>query len=321
MGELRKRGNVWWMRYYRNGRRFEESARTDNYETARDTLKTIEGDIAKGVPKTARRRSAGLRCDEDAAADLETDYTINARTSTAHVQRHVAAPDAVFRRASHGGYQRRGRAPIHRRAAEEPGAAMRPSIASSPRSDACSASRSMPASWSSETKIKLLTENKTPGRDFSRMRASRRRPGAPLAGPASRDRRSRSYTGWRKSEILGARVVSAWTGKLASSGSTWAPPRTRTAGSFTIATSTPCEMVLEAAMGRPQSAGEGRQEICPAGVSATRASASSPLAARRWRTPRARPPAVLAGVDARFQADGGTGTSNGPACRAVWPWR
>jgi hypothetical protein len=35
MGELRKRGAVWWIRYYRNGRRFEESARTSKKEEAR----------------------------------------------------------------------------------------------------------------------------------------------------------------------------------------------------------------------------------------------------------------------------------------------
>jgi hypothetical protein len=27
MGQIRKRGGVWWIRYYRNGRRFEEKAR------------------------------------------------------------------------------------------------------------------------------------------------------------------------------------------------------------------------------------------------------------------------------------------------------
>ena len=50
MGQLRKRGNVWWIRYYRNGRRFEESARTDKKEAARDLLRIREGDVAKGVP-------------------------------------------------------------------------------------------------------------------------------------------------------------------------------------------------------------------------------------------------------------------------------
>lgn len=29
VGQFRKRGGVWWIRYCRNGRRIEESARTD----------------------------------------------------------------------------------------------------------------------------------------------------------------------------------------------------------------------------------------------------------------------------------------------------
>jgi hypothetical protein len=86
MGELRKRGSVWWLRYYRNGRRFEESAWTDKCEVARDLLRTREGDIAKGVPVSAK---IGRLRYEDAAADLQTDYKINAKKSIAHVKRHV----------------------------------------------------------------------------------------------------------------------------------------------------------------------------------------------------------------------------------------
>lgn len=64
MGQLRKRGGVWWIRYYRNGRRFEESARTGTKEIARDKLREIEGAIAKGVPVTPR---AGRLTFDDAA--------------------------------------------------------------------------------------------------------------------------------------------------------------------------------------------------------------------------------------------------------------
>lgn len=78
MGQLRKRGGVWWIRYYRDGRRFEESARTGKYEKARDQLKEREGDIAKGLavsPQIGRLRF------EDAAADIEAEYQVNARKS------------------------------------------------------------------------------------------------------------------------------------------------------------------------------------------------------------------------------------------------
>ena len=50
MGELKLRGRTWWVRYYRDGRRFEESAKTKSYEKARTLLKDREGDVAKGVP-------------------------------------------------------------------------------------------------------------------------------------------------------------------------------------------------------------------------------------------------------------------------------
>lgn len=85
MGEIRKRGNTWWIRYYRNGKREEESAHTDKWDTARDLLKVREGDIAKGANVSAK---IGRLRFEDAAADLETDYTINKRSTLDHVKRH-----------------------------------------------------------------------------------------------------------------------------------------------------------------------------------------------------------------------------------------
>ena len=87
MGELRQRGNIWWIRYYRDGRRFEESAQTDKKEKARELLKQREGDAAHGVPyATAMGR---MRFDE-AMADLETEYTVNKRDSLAHLKRRIA---------------------------------------------------------------------------------------------------------------------------------------------------------------------------------------------------------------------------------------
>ena len=67
MGELRLRGRTWWLRYYRNGRRYEESARTTKYEEARDLLKVKEGDIAKGVPVSPK---AGRVRFEDAMPNI-----------------------------------------------------------------------------------------------------------------------------------------------------------------------------------------------------------------------------------------------------------
>lgn len=85
MGELRQRGRLWWIRYYRDGRRFEESAKTDKYEKARALLREREGDIARGVPVT----STGRVRFEDAAKDLITDYKVNGRKSLVHLEGRI----------------------------------------------------------------------------------------------------------------------------------------------------------------------------------------------------------------------------------------
>lgn len=42
MGEIKKRGGVYWVRYYRNGHRYEESAHTSDRMTALELLMTRE---------------------------------------------------------------------------------------------------------------------------------------------------------------------------------------------------------------------------------------------------------------------------------------
>lgn len=86
MGELRQRGNVWWIRYYRDGRRYEESARTDKYDTARDLLKRREGDIANGVPVSPK---IGRLKFDDAAKDLLNDYKVNGKKTHDDVKRRI----------------------------------------------------------------------------------------------------------------------------------------------------------------------------------------------------------------------------------------
>ena len=86
MGQLRRRGGIWWIRYCRNGRRYEESAKTDKKETARDLLRRKEGDIANGLPITSK---IGRVRFEPAAAAVVADYRLNERASIGHVERHV----------------------------------------------------------------------------------------------------------------------------------------------------------------------------------------------------------------------------------------
>jgi integrase len=74
MGQLRKRGEVWWIRYYRDGRRYEESSHSTLWDDAKRLLKIREGDVARGLPVSPK--IGRLRFDE-AAEDLLNDYTIN----------------------------------------------------------------------------------------------------------------------------------------------------------------------------------------------------------------------------------------------------
>ena len=48
MGQIRKRGDVYWIRYYRAGKLHEESARSGTKQAAIDLLKIREGDDRQG---------------------------------------------------------------------------------------------------------------------------------------------------------------------------------------------------------------------------------------------------------------------------------
>lgn len=93
MGQLRKRGNLWWIRYYRNGQRHEESSHSAKKQAAIDLLKIREGDVAKGVPVSAK--ISRLRFD-DAVADVVTDYRVNGKRSLDHVARRITLHLAPF---------------------------------------------------------------------------------------------------------------------------------------------------------------------------------------------------------------------------------
>lgn len=86
MGQVRLRGTVYWVRWYRDGKRYEESSHSSRKEDAKKLLKLREGDVAKGVPLTAK--IGQLRVDE-ALRDVITDYRINGKRSLAVVERRV----------------------------------------------------------------------------------------------------------------------------------------------------------------------------------------------------------------------------------------
>lgn len=86
MGEIRKRGKFYQIRYYRNGQRIEESTGYSKYDDARELLKQREGDISKGVPIT----QTSTRLTFDAAVqDVIDDYTVNRKRSLPWVQRRI----------------------------------------------------------------------------------------------------------------------------------------------------------------------------------------------------------------------------------------
>jgi integrase len=86
VGELRLRGRVWWIRYYRNGRRFEESARTVKKTEAERLLRLREGDVARGVPVSPK---IGRLTFDEAASDVVADYVVNRRRSLRDVKMHI----------------------------------------------------------------------------------------------------------------------------------------------------------------------------------------------------------------------------------------
>lgn len=86
MGSLRKIGRVYWIRYYRSGQRLEENTHTSKFEEARDVLKAREGAIADGRPVSPKANRVRF---EEAAADLETEYTINGRRTLGHLKRRL----------------------------------------------------------------------------------------------------------------------------------------------------------------------------------------------------------------------------------------
>ena len=86
MGELRQRGRIWWIRYYRNGRLpRRERARTTKRGEAERLLRLREGDIAKGVPVSAKIGQLRFRARPRPTCSLTTEST--AVESLDYVQR------------------------------------------------------------------------------------------------------------------------------------------------------------------------------------------------------------------------------------------
>ncbi|MFH2093849.1 MAG: site-specific integrase [Pseudomonadota bacterium] len=78
MGSLYKRGDTWWIKYYRNGKCFRESSESTLKMVAKNMLARKEGDVAQGkIPGVLFNRVTF----DELSEDYLTDYRINKRKS------------------------------------------------------------------------------------------------------------------------------------------------------------------------------------------------------------------------------------------------
>jgi hypothetical protein len=84
MGSIYKRGAVYWLKYYRNGKPYRESAKTEKETEAKRLLKKREGEISEG-------KIPGVHFDKvkfnDLTDDFLADYRINGRKSLKRAER------------------------------------------------------------------------------------------------------------------------------------------------------------------------------------------------------------------------------------------
>jgi integrase len=74
---------IWWIKYHRDGRAHYETANTDKKAEALKLLKLREGDIAKGIPVSAKISRLLF---EEAADDIVNDHKVNAKRSLKTVE-------------------------------------------------------------------------------------------------------------------------------------------------------------------------------------------------------------------------------------------
>ena len=78
MGSLYKRGRIWWIKYYRNGRMMRESSKSNRESNAKKLLAIREGDIARGIPVTPRLMRVTVA---ELLEDVKNDYKVNGKKS------------------------------------------------------------------------------------------------------------------------------------------------------------------------------------------------------------------------------------------------
>jgi integrase len=92
-GSYFKRGAVYWVKYYRNGRPFRESTGSTEERAAKDLLNKRMGAIANGQPIAPKADRIRL---DDLLDDLMTEYRVNGRASVGRLEEMVAHLKAFF---------------------------------------------------------------------------------------------------------------------------------------------------------------------------------------------------------------------------------
>ena len=89
-GSVFRRGTVWWVKYYRNGKPYRESSRSDEEADARKLLRKRQGEIAlsRFIGPDAER--VPIR---ELAEDYLNDYRVNARKSLDKAERMLKRHD------------------------------------------------------------------------------------------------------------------------------------------------------------------------------------------------------------------------------------
>ena len=86
MGSLFRRGNVWWIKYYQNGKSYRESSGSEKKMIAKKLLDRREGDIAQG-------KIPGIQFDkvtfDQLVEDFMRDYRINNKKSYVRAGRSI----------------------------------------------------------------------------------------------------------------------------------------------------------------------------------------------------------------------------------------
>ena len=93
MGMIYKRGNTWWIKYYRNGKCFRESSGTTKKMVAKKLMDRREGEIAQGKIPSVHFEKVTF---DELAEDFLRDYRINQKKSIKRAERSVAKLNETF---------------------------------------------------------------------------------------------------------------------------------------------------------------------------------------------------------------------------------